>query len=190
MQMSSDRLFNSQRFNRVVIAALLVWIGSAAFGIYLLERFDMLIHNQLYNFGLQFDHAWADLYYFYRELMYAALVAPIALSILSIAAGFKRQNKKTSESEPKPMPNPTQPRPQYTVPKDLKAKVEENKKDVCCPTCEKVVSEPLVMLKFVEGKNRKINVCPYCLHVLGNAENDKPSKSDFQIADSDKKLIH
>ena len=188
--MSSNRLFNSRRFNRVVIAVLLVWIGSAAFGIYLLDRFDMLIHNQLYNFGLQFDHAWADTYYFYKHLMYIALVVPTVLSILSIAAGFKRQNKNTSEPAPKLMPNLTQPRPQPVVRKDSKAMIKENKNDVCCPTCEKVVSNPLVMLKFVDGKNRKINICPYCYHVLGNAENDKLSKSDFQIADSDKKLIH
>ena len=41
--MSSNRLFNSQRFNRLVTAVLLVWIASAAFGIYLLTRFDTLI---------------------------------------------------------------------------------------------------------------------------------------------------
>ena len=35
--MGSNRLFNTQRFNRVVIAVLLVWIASAALGIYLLS---------------------------------------------------------------------------------------------------------------------------------------------------------
>ena len=39
-------LFNSQIFNRVVIAVLLVWIASAALGVYLLTRFDTLILQQ------------------------------------------------------------------------------------------------------------------------------------------------
>jgi uncharacterized Zn-finger protein len=188
--MSSNRLLNTRRFNHIVIAVLLVWIGSAAFGIYLLDRFDMLIHNQLYNFGLHFDHAWADTYYLYKQLMYTTLVVPIALTILSIAAGFKRQNKKTSESAPKLMPNLTQPHPQPAVPKDLKVKIKEKKNDICCPTCEKVINRPIVMLKSVDGENREINVCPYCYHVLENAENDKLSKRDVEIADSDKELIH
>ena len=188
--MSSNRLFNSPRFNRVFIAVLLVWIVSAAFGIYLLNRFDTLIHSQLYSFGLEFDHAWADIYYIYTQLMYIALVVPIALSVLSIAAGFKRQTKKTSESAPKLIPNLTKPRPQPAVPQDLKAKSKENKNDMCCPSCKKVISRPLVTLNFEDGKNRLDNVCPYCNHVLGTAENNKTSKSDFQIADSDKKLIH
>jgi len=93
--MGSNRLFNTQRFNRVVIAVLLVWIASAALGIYLLTRFDTLIHSQLYNYGLQFDHAWADTYYLYAQLMYIALGVPMALSFASIAAGFKRKTYKS-----------------------------------------------------------------------------------------------
>ncbi len=46
------------------------------------------------------------------------------------------------------------------------------------------------MLNFESGKNKLVNVCPYCNHVLGNAENEKSSKNDFQITDSDKKLTH
>jgi hypothetical protein len=190
MQMNSNRLFNSPRLNRVLIAVLLVWIGSAAFSFYVLNRFDTLIHGQLYSYGLEFDHAWADTYYFYTQLMYVALVVPIALSVLSIAAGFKRETKKTSEQAPKLIPNLTKPRPQPAVPQDLKAKSKENKNGMCCPSCKKVFSRPLVMLNFEDGKNRLDNVCPYCYHVLGTAENDEMSKSDFRIADSDKKLIH
>ena len=104
-------------------------------------------------------------------------------------AGCLWQNKKTSEPAPKLTPNLTQPRPQPVVAQDLKAQINENKNDICCPTCEKVVSSPLVMLKFVDGENRKINICPYCYHVLGNAETDKLSDSDFIITDSEKKLI-
>ena len=188
--MSSNRLFNNPKFNRVVTAVLLVWIASAVIGIYLLTRFDTLVHSQLYNFGLEFDHAWADTYYFYMQLMYIALTVPIALSVLSIMASFKRQTSKTREPATKLEPRPAQPRPQPAVHQELKAKVKENNSGTCCPSCKKVFSRPLVMLNFENGKNRLVNVCPYCNHVLENAENKQTSNSDFQIADSDKKLTH
>lgn len=189
--MGSNRLFNTQRFNRVVIAVLLVWIASAALGIYLLTRFDTLIHSQLYNFGLQFDHAWADSYYFYTQLMYIALGVPMALSLFSIAIGFKRKTDKTPAA-PKLKPKLTQPQLQPAVRQERKVEVKENHNGtgISCPSCKKVFSRPLVMLNFENGKTRLVNVCPYCSHVLGNAENEQMPKSDFQIADSDKKLTH
>ena len=192
MRMSSNRLFNSQRFNRLVIVVLAVWIASAAFGIYLLTRFDMLVHGQLYNFGLEFDPAWADAYYFYTQLMYIALGVPMALSVFSIAIGFKRKTGKTPEPAPKLKPKLTQPQPKPAVRQELKAKVKENKNatGISCSSCKKVFSRPLVMLNFENGKTRLVNVCPYCSYVLGNAENEQTPKSDFQIADSDKKLTH
>jgi uncharacterized Zn-finger protein len=61
---------------------------------------------------------------------------------------------------------------------------------ISCPSCKKVFGRPLVMLNFEGGKTRLVNVCPYCNHVLGNAENEQTPKSDFQIADEDKKLTH
>jgi uncharacterized Zn-finger protein len=197
MQMSSNRLFNSQRFNRVVIVVLAVWIASAAFGIYLLTRFDTLVHGQLYNFGLRFDQAWASSYYSYMQLMYIALGVPIALSVFSIAIGFKRETDKTPEPAPKLKPKLTQPQPQPrpVVCEERKVKVKEvnnsnNSMVISCPSCKKVFGRPLVMLNFEGGKTRLVNVCPYCNHVLGNAENEQTPKSDFQIADEDKKLTH
>ena len=197
MQMSSNRLFNSQRFNRLVMVVLVVWIASAALGIYLLTRFDTLVHGQLYNFGLKFDHAWADTYYLYAQLMYIALGVPIALSVFSILIGFKRETGKAPAPAPKQelKPKLTQPQPQPVVCEERKAKVKEvnngdNSMVISCPSCKKVFSRPLVMLNFEDGKTRLVNVCPYCNHVLGNAENEQTPKSDFQIADEDKKLTH
>jgi uncharacterized Zn-finger protein len=163
--------------------------GQRSFGIYLLNRFDTLVHVQLYNFGLQFDHAWADTYYFYMQLMYIALAVPVALSILSIAAGFKRQTNKTREPAAKPAPRLAQPRPQPVACEERKAKTD-NGTIITCPNCKKTFGRPLVMLNFAAGKNRLVNVCPYCSYVLGNAENEKTPTSDFQIADTDKKLTH
>jgi uncharacterized Zn-finger protein len=187
--MSSNRLFNNPRFNRVVMAVLLVWIANAAIGIYLLTRFDTLIHSQLYNFGLEFDHAWADTYYFYMQSMYIALFVPVVLSVLSIAAGFKRQTNKTREAAAKLEPRLAQPQPRSVVCGERKAKVKESdRRFFSCPNCKKTFSRPLVMLHFEFGKNRLVNVCPYCSHVLESAENKQMYKSDFQIADVDKKL--
>ena len=191
--MSSNRLFNSHRFNRVVIAVLAVWIASAAFGMYLLTRFDTLVHSQLYNYGLQFDHAWADTYYLYAQLMYIALGVPMALSVFFIVIGFKRETSKTSESASELKPKLTQPQPRPVVHQERKVEVRDNGNSsmvISCPSCKKVFSRPLVMLNFEGGKTRLVNVCPYCNHVLGNAENEQTSKSDFQIADADKKLAH
>jgi DNA-directed RNA polymerase subunit RPC12/RpoP len=205
--MGSDRLFNSHKFNRVVIVALLVWIASAALGIYLLTRFDALIHGQLYDFGLWFDHAWADAYYSYMQLMYVALGVPIALSFVSILIGFKSIKEKIptptlkpklAQPQPqtapplKPKLNQPQPQPKPVVRQELKAQVKENTPatGITCPSCGKVFSRPLVMLNYENGKKKLVNVCPYCSYTLGNAENKQTSKSDFQIADADKKLTH
>jgi DNA-directed RNA polymerase subunit RPC12/RpoP len=61
---------------------------------------------------------------------------------------------------------------------------------ISCPNCKKAFRRPIVMLNFEAGKNRLVNVCPYCSHVLGNAEDEETAKIGFQIADADKKLTH
>ena len=189
--MSPNRLLNSQRFNYVAIAVLVVWIASAALGIYLLTRFDTLVHGQLYNFGLQYDPAWAELYYYYMQLIYIAIGVPILLSVFCIALSFKRSVDKQPEPSLKPKPRLTQPQPQSVVCEERKVKVQEsNSIVISCPKCKKMFGRPLVMLNFEAGKNRLVNVCPYCSHVLGSAENEQSYKSDFQIADADKKLEH
>jgi len=217
--MSSNRLFNSHKFNRIVIVTLIVWIASAAVSIYGLTRFDALIHGQLYDYGLRFDNAWADAYYSYSQLMYIALCVPIALSVVSILIGFKSITEKTPATpalkpklaQPQPIARPqpvARPQPQQAVhsqspavarqePKaqEVKAKVAENTNvtGVTCPNCKKVFGTPLVMLNFENGKNRLVNVCPYCSHVLGDAENTQESKEPkirFSIRGSDQKITH
>ena len=199
--MSSNRLFNSCKFNRVVLLALIVWIASAAVSMYLLTRFDSLVHGELYNYGLQFDHAWADVYYSYSQLMYIALGVPIALSFVAILIGFKTVTEK-NPLEPKLKPKLVQPQPvvrpqqqpmtrqEQKAPVKVQVRENTNITGVTCPSCKKVFGRPLVMLNFESGKNRLVNVCPYCSYVLGNAENKQSSKLDFRVADSDKKVTH
>lgn len=42
-----------------------------------------------------------------------------------------------------------------------------------CPKCKKVFSKPLTMLDFSHGTTRLVNVCPYCNHILGIADEEK-----------------
>lgn len=179
---------SSPWFNRIFLA---IWVVSAVLVIFLLTRFDMLVHGQLYNFGLQFDHAWADPYYFYTQLIYVGLGVPMTLSVFFIALSFTRKIDKAPEPAPKQELKP-QPQPRPVICEERKAKIKEdsNSMVISCPSCKKVFSRPLVMLNFEGGKTRLVNVCPYCNHVLGNAENEQTPKSDFQIVDADKKLTY
>jgi len=59
-----------------------------------------------------------------------------------------------------------------------------------CPSCGKTFGRPMVMLDFEGGKSRLVNVCPYCGHVLGFAENGESSGVDVQVADLDEELKH
>ena len=58
------------------------------------------------------------------------------------------------------------------------------------PQLQKVFGRPLVMLNFENGKNKLVNVCPYCSYLLEDAKNIQSSKLDFRMADSDKKMKH
>lgn len=187
--MSTNRSMNSPWFYRVFLA---IWVVSAVLVMFVLTKFDILIHGQLYNFGLQFDHAWADPYYFYTQLIYVALGVPMTLSVFFITPSFTRKIDKAPEPAPKQKLKPhLQPQPRPVTREEQKAKIKEAKNSmfISCPSCKKAFSRPLVMLNFESGKTRMVNVCPYCNHVLGNAEKEQVLKSDFQIADEDK-LIH
>ncbi len=112
----------------------------------------------------------------------------MALSVFVLVLGFakkvddvrkgdiEQKVKQEAKQEAKPVPKSVNNGPQNMV--------------ISCPSCRKVFSRPLVMLDFGSRKPRLVNVCPYCNHVLGTAENDKEAESDTQIADADEKLAH
>jgi len=68
--------------------------------------------------------------------------------------------------------------------------LKENHMLISCPKCGKVFSKPLAMLDFSGGggKARLVNVCPYCNHVLGSAE-EKESEN-VEVVDLDEKVVH
>jgi uncharacterized Zn-finger protein len=181
---------------------LVACIASAAFVMFMITKIDEIVNVQLYAYNLQFNHAWADSFWNYTHLMYVGLGVPIALSAFAIAVSFVKKSDEAPEinvAHLKVSKQETivQPKPQPVVSEEpkIKDKEKENKNGangmvISCPSCKKVFSRPLVMLNFEGGKTRLVNVCPYCNHVLGSAENEKSQESDFQVAGEDKKLTH
>jgi len=195
--MNLNRIASNQWLNRIVLAA---WAVSAILVMFLLTKIDTIINSQLYNFGLQYNKTWANPYHTYAQLAYIGLGVPIALSGIALALNFRKRIETAPEIDVAP---PTaakpelKPQPQPAVCEERKPKEKENNGRennnsmvISCPSCKKVFSRPLVMLNFEGGKTRLMNVCPYCNHVLGSAEDEKSQKQDFQVADPDKKLIH
>lgn len=170
----TDLLRNSV-FMRVV---LVLWIVSSVFVVFLLSKIDGIVHGELYNFGLQFSFAWASPYWAIMRWIYVGLLVPSVLSGVALVFGSLNRddrNKHVIKNVDKPVNGKVQP-------------LRENHMVVSCSNCKRVFGKPLVMLDFSsEGKAKLVNVCPYCNHVLGRA--DEKSPDAVSIVDLDKKVI-
>lgn len=170
--------------NSVFIRAVLVlWIVSSVFVVFLLSKIDAIVHGTLYNFGLRFDLSWAGPYWAFARLLYVCLAVPSVLSAIALTFSFLNKNDKKVKRVPKVVNN--KPNGNKVQPQPLK---EENHMVVSCPSCKRVFGKPLVMLDFSSGKTRLVNVCPYCNHVLGSAD-EEDSDVDVQFADLNKKEV-
>jgi len=189
--MDLKRLSNNSWLYRAV---LMTWIISAMIVMFLLSKIDTIVNVELYKNGLQFSYDWANPYWTYLNLNYIALGVPVALSLFAIAIGFTGKSKKVAENiaeqQPEAQPVASQeqkPKSNKTVLKETK---ETNTEAFSCPNCNKAFSRPLVMLHFEDGKAKRMNSCPYCNHLLGNAEDEKSPEGEVQIADVNEKLTH
>ena len=165
-------------FVRVV---LVLWLVSAVFISYLLGKIDWIVHHELYNYGLQFSFEWASYYWSLLRIIYVFLAVPIVLSVAYFGSEIWRfvRGREVVVSR-KPL------QPSKPIGRGVKA-VEQNHMLISCPKCKKVFSKPLVILDFSGGKTRLVNVCPYCNHVLGSAE--EAEKEDVGVLDLEKKKV-
>jgi hypothetical protein len=74
--------------------ALLVSIAVAAAVYFLLTRVDLVVHVQLYSFGLVFSSQWVDPYRFFMWLIYGCLLAPVVLSGVGFFSRLMKQKSK------------------------------------------------------------------------------------------------
>jgi uncharacterized Zn-finger protein len=80
------------------MSVLLVSITCAAIGYFLLTRIDLIVHGQLYNFGLIFSTEWADSYRVYMWSIYACIVTPVVLSGAGFVFGLIKLKQKVTEN--------------------------------------------------------------------------------------------
>jgi DNA-directed RNA polymerase subunit RPC12/RpoP len=148
---------------------MVIWVISAVIVIFMLRQIDLVVHTQLYDFGLQFDHAWADAYWMYRNIIYVCIGLPMLLSVFAIALGFtKKIDKKLAKPYQTPAKKESKPAPSKA--REARKNTKPIQESYTCSNCEKTFSKPLVSLSFERGKSKFVNTCPYCNHVIGEVE--------------------
>jgi len=157
---------------RLVIA---MWVVSAVFVMWLLNRIDGIVHGDLYHYGLQFDFAWATPFWSFERLIYVCLAAPLVWSGIALVYDFwhgRRDSVSVVKHVNKPSNGKVQP-------------LRENSMLISCPRCKKVFGKPLAMLDFSGGKAKLVNVCPYCNHVLGSANGEGSKEEEVEVTGLD-----
>jgi len=180
--MGLKRMLNNNWFTRVVLLSSII-SGVAIF--ILFKNMELIVHGQLYYYGLRFSPDWADPYRVYTWLIYVSLGLPMALSGIALASSFLNVEKVTDERNAVPQKLRAQPMVAKGQPQQMELRRTEasnSNSEIVCPQCGKVFGKALVMLDFHGGKNQLVSVCPYCSHVLGKANDAKCKNEDFFVA--------
>ena len=133
---------------------------------------ELIVHGQLYYYGLHLSPDWADPYRIYTWLIYLCLGLPMALSGLALVSSFLKVEKAPEQKyiiPPRLSPQQTiaKVEPQQIIREEPKRVENSTNGGISCPHCKKVFGKALVMLDFHGGENQLVSVCPYCNHVLG-----------------------
>jgi len=182
---------------------MISWIICAVSIIVVFKNMELIVHGQLYDYGLVFSPEWADAYRVFTWLIFVCLGLPMALSGIALASSFLKVERIPQKAHivpqkagpPRGVANvesrQTQPiqKTQQTV-KEAPSRVDNgNCVGISCPECKKVFGRALVMLDFRSGSNRMVSVCPYCNNVLGYTSEEKGKNESFHVATPDKKIV-
>jgi hypothetical protein len=172
--------------------ALISWLVCGASSFVLLKDIELIVHGQLYSYGLVFNAAWADPYRLYTWMIYLCLGLPMTLSGIALIFSFFKETKipernvvvSQKVAVPQPVPRAASQPQQQPVRRVLQVAENGSGGGISCPHCHKVFSRALVMLDFRSGKHKLVSVCPYCNYVLGNTSEEKRADSSVQVAGS------
>jgi DNA-directed RNA polymerase subunit RPC12/RpoP/uncharacterized membrane protein len=158
---------------------LILWLVSSAFIIILLGKIDNIVNGDLYNYGLQFSLVWASPYWVFARLIYVLLAIPMIFSFVALASGLLNRGNNNGRVRIT--------RREVKKENENVQAAKNNSVLMTCPKCGKLFGRPLTMLNFSSGKTRLVNVCPYCNHILGDAE--EGSHDNIHIADPTKQKV-
>jgi hypothetical protein len=210
--MDLKRMLRGSWFIRLVLAS---WMVCAVSVIVLFKNMELIVHGELYYYGLIFNPAWADPYRLLTWLVYCFLGIPLVLSGIALVSSFF--NVEEAKKKDIPVLQRVGPpwgiikRDSLRVIKDVPGRVESVKElpgkvefaketpklsqsvktvdnGTSCPHCNKIFGRALVMLDFRGGKNRLVSVCPYCNYVLGCNGKDTGLTEDVVSPMQDEKI--
>jgi uncharacterized Zn-finger protein len=169
---------------------LISWILCGVFIYFLFKDMELIVHGQLYYYGLNFSPDWANPYRLYTWLIYLCLGLPMALSGIALVSSFLKVDKVPKKINIVPQKASS---PQGAVNVGSRREVpkrgeDSNNGEISCPHCKKVFSKALVMLDFQHGKTQLVSVCPYCNYVLENTSLAKSANPDFHVGASNEKI--
>ena len=193
--MGLKRMLSGKWFTRLV---LISWIICAVAILIVFKNMELIVHGQLYYYGLVFSPDWADAYRIFTWLIFLCLGLPMALSGLALVSSFLKVDKVPEQKNIGPQrlrpPQGVAKVESQQIVREVPKRVENgdgggNSGGISCPRCKKVFCRALVMLDFHGGKNQLISVCPYCNYVLGNTSDEKCTKENFSVATPHEKII-
>ena len=175
--MNIKNFLKDRWFGRGVI---ILWLISSVFVLVLLRKIDGIVHGTLYSYGLRFDYGWAQPYWFLLSFAFVSLAFPMILGGIVLFFSFLRtghgETRLPDRSETSAQTR-AQTSAQTSARTSARASAQTSARAlrISCSSCKKVFGKPLVLLDFSRGKERLVNVCPYCNAVLGSAkEKHKP----------------
>ena len=83
--MDPKRMLSGSWFVRIVLAS---WVVCAVSVIVLIKNMELIVHGELYYYGLVFSPAWADPYRLFTWLVYLLVGIPLVLSGIALASSF------------------------------------------------------------------------------------------------------
>ena len=193
--MGLRRMLSGKWFTRLV---LISWIICAVSILVVFKNMELIVHGQLYYYGLVFSPDWADAYRIFTWLLFLCLGLPMALSGVALVSSFLKIEEIPKKESIVPQrigpPRGVVKVESPQIVKEVPRRVENgnssvNNSGISCPNCKKVFGRALVMLDFHGGKNRMVSVCPYCNTVLGYTGEEKAANESFHVATPDEKII-